>query len=252
MIWSGDYAPKSGDSDGEGSDQPETMVTRMIMFNERSVVTIIGICALLGVLSTIGIAIMIALATPPPSRLVYSGWSTLAVDRDGWFVSESCAFGRSQTSVSGVGGMWGVPLLHGVPPAQPPGWASKPAELDSWESHVTHSTGLPFRALKGVEIHDRRGTAWRTVRRGTVTTHVFGQSRSVPWLVIWPGFVANTLVYSVLCAGAILGLRWLRRRFLRPAWTCRHCGYDLRNLPSAVCPECGRPARPRPRDPQGA
>ena len=59
---------------------------------------------------------------------------------------------------------------------------------------------------------------------------------------VWLSFQINALVpLFVLGAVAFVTVRVLVR--LRPALTeagrCKACGYDLRGLPTAVCPECG-------------
>lgn len=65
---------------------------------------------------------------------------------------------------------------------------------------------------------------------------------------LWPGFLANSLVYAVA-----LGLLWfspgmLRRRYRRRE-LCVHCGYPLGI--GTICPECGGtvPAVASPKDP---
>ncbi len=68
-----------------------------------------------------------------------------------------------------------------------------------------------------------------------------------PCRPLWPGFIANTVVYSTLCVLAALALMasrvlWPQARRARRG-QCRRCGYDRRGLASAaVCPECGKGA----------
>ncbi len=67
--------------------------------------------------------------------------------------------------------------------------------------------------------------------------------RVLPLLPIWPGFVANSLVYGALLwllFVSRLGLRWLVRV---SRGRCANCGYRLGK--SVICPECGAQSRPR-------
>ena len=48
---------------------------------------------------------------------------------------------------------------------------------------------------------------------------------------------------AVVLLYAILGLLLLPRAESLPEHCCRKCGYDLRGLPAAHCPECGEPRR---------
>ncbi|MFG0285749.1 MAG: hypothetical protein ACF8R7_15130 [Phycisphaerales bacterium JB039] len=53
-----------------------------------------------------------------------------------------------------------------------------------------------------------------------------------------PAIAGATLA---VVASALAGSDWLE--FRRPRGTgrrCPHCGYDLRGLPTARCPECGK------------
>jgi hypothetical protein len=68
------------------------------------------------------------------------------------------------------------------------------------------------------------------------------------WTIIG-GHARNlaTLLVAVLLGMSLAWVprvpRWARRarhRLLGVVHVCRHCGYDLRGLESAICPECGR------------
>ncbi len=64
---------------------------------------------------------------------------------------------------------------------------------------------------------------------------------SIPVTPLWAGFIGNTVVYATAGWGAVaggLGLR-ARRRVMRGL--CAGCGYDLKGLGLAMCPECGAP-----------
>lgn len=66
-----------------------------------------------------------------------------------------------------------------------------------------------------------------------------GAPVAIPLRPIWSGLAINALFFAVLWWAVLLGpgavRRWLRAR--RSA--CVRCGYDLRGLPEAGCPECG-------------
>lgn len=65
------------------------------------------------------------------------------------------------------------------------------------------------------------------------------QLRGIPLTPVWPGFVLNTLFYTV-----ILWLLWsapfaTRRLIRKRRGRCARCGYDLTGVKHDVCPECG-------------
>ena len=64
----------------------------------------------------------------------------------------------------------------------------------------------------------------------------------LPYLPIWPGFLANAVIFGG-AAWAALQISWLARRWWRGhTGRCKHCGYSLAGLvASSTCPECGKP-----------
>ncbi|GEM_PF-2711728 len=64
-------------------------------------------------------------------------------------------------------------------------------------------------------------------------------SRALPFRPVLTG----QIVYAVACVGLVLlvrhGPRAMRRRWRCRAALCGECGYNLRELSSDVCPECG-------------
>ncbi len=65
-----------------------------------------------------------------------------------------------------------------------------------------------------------------------------GEWTFIPLRPIWPGFIANTVLYGVLLWLAILGPFVLRRLVRATRGRCPGCGYSRGK--SAVCSECGR------------
>lgn len=59
------------------------------------------------------------------------------------------------------------------------------------------------------------------------------------WFVLLIPFWAPAAVFSLLAAA--LWWRPLRTAARRRRGACTACGYDLRALPAATCPECGKP-----------
>jgi hypothetical protein len=72
----------------------------------------------------------------------------------------------------------------------------------------------------------------------------------VPTHILWPGFLLNTLFWSVVIASPF----WLRRGFVawrsarrRRAGLCPLCGYARGGInPQHPCPECGKSVPPAP------
>ena len=94
------------------------------------------------------------------------------------------------------------------------------------------SFGLPVPAV-----------SWRAVivsEGSTVTTiYAWGRWQGLPLRPTWPGFALDTAFYT-----AIAFILWtapgvVRRCLRRARGHCPACGYDLKDSPSATCPECG-------------
>lgn len=111
---------------------------------------------------------------------------------------------------------WPAPLLWCTWRADPRGWA------------VTRDTGIeiepPF--------------APPPPGSGAIQIHP-SFSRAMPFRPVLEG----QIIYGVVCVGVVLlvrhGPRAVRRCWRCRAGLCRKCGYDMRELTSNVCPECG-------------
>ncbi len=69
---------------------------------------------------------------------------------------------------------------------------------------------------------------------------------ALPLLPLWPGFLLNTLFYTLLLFGAWRLPGVLRRAVRRRRGRCIRCGYDRDGLdPGTACPECGTQAGAR-------
>ena len=65
----------------------------------------------------------------------------------------------------------------------------------------------------------------------------------VPYYPLWPGFIANTLIYATFWWLVFTGFVAARAARRARHGLCTRCAYDLRGIASRVCPECGQ-ARP--------
>ena len=98
--------------------------------------------------------------------------------------------------------------------------------------------GIPFRSLRSIACGS--GSNPQIVIHGVdLNSGRPFASLILPTQPIWPGFIANSVVYAtfVYVAWRLLmyGFRWNRaRRRLCPA-----CAYDLRGAEHEACPECG-------------
>lgn len=105
-----------------------------------------------------------------------------------------------------------------------------------WFEYNNIIASSPINVRTGWEFWTRsRGPAWRFDYLNSTSP-----AQTTIGLPLWPAPPV------LLILGALL------LRFTRPLpfTQCAACGYDLRGLPAnTLCPECGRPAIPPPRDP---
>lgn len=63
--------------------------------------------------------------------------------------------------------------------------------------------------------------------------------RALPYQPLWLGAVGNTIFFAGLIWLGVATPRMLRRMHRHRLGRCITCGYDLRGMDHAVCPECG-------------
>ncbi len=91
--------------------------------------------------------------------------------------------------------------------------------------------GVPFRSVYW--------DAWQSPTLFVRKYDVGIAGRYLPWHPIWPGFIANTLLYAAVLWLMICGLTAVRRIVRRQSGLCPACAYDLRHADHEACPECG-------------
>ena len=122
----------------------------------------------------------------------------------------------------------------------------RPDDLTDLHMHAWyHTTGWPFSALS-CEVH------WeRQVSNSNILYRVEGgvqlprdasfNPRALPLTPVWPGFLANVVVYAGVWMLAGFGVRLVREHQRAKRELCRGCGYPIVDLPEgSPCPECGR------------
>lgn len=75
--------------------------------------------------------------------------------------------------------------------------------------------------------------------RPIVSTRSTNLQRRIPLEPLWPGFAANTVVYSGSLFLSVATVHWARRAARRSRGLCGGCGYSLAGNSTGVCPECG-------------
>jgi hypothetical protein len=165
----------------------------------------------------------------------------------------------------GVGEAW---CWAEDPEANDPDWAWEEAETAIVDSALPQPAPRPMRfrlwvfVRAGWPFEAFRGWSWQLLDDlGGPNEHIshqafaivrvpllrYGVSRTghflVPYYPLWPGFIANSLIYAALCWLVIAGLVSARAARRARRGLCTRCAYDLRGVTSGVCPECGQ-ARP--------
>jgi hypothetical protein len=114
---------------------------------------------------------------------------------------------------------------------------TKPAGQGDYYNAGTLSVGWPFRSLGGDWLSEFDHRGWTFASRWLWSP---SSELTLALRPIWPGFAANTALYTLLFTTPVLIARATRRWQRRRAGLCITCAYDLRGS-SGLCPECGRP-----------
>lgn len=106
--------------------------------------------------------------------------------------------------------------------------------------------GWPMKALVGWKGSIKEGTTGKTFAQHAISSipliradHRPRERIDIPFAPLWPGFIANTLIYAALWWLLFTGLVSARSARRTRRGLCTRCAYDLRGVPSGVCPECG-------------
>ncbi len=107
-----------------------------------------------------------------------------------------------------------------------------------------HAYGLPFHAMTARQLQTQQGRSIREVDEGPFyrgfavgLLHYPAPYRRIALFPLWPGCIANTLIYGLLAWLVVSAARRWRMARRRKSRLCPTCGYDYANLD--VCPECG-------------
>ncbi len=213
---------------------------------------ILALCALLGVVTTVGVAWGLVGYFGPRPRI--NDVSFIAAE-------EYRSSGRMRTKDAPVrpdAMAWPT----AVPADWPTPWSVSVGSMPGWRRQVawgggfgfilyTDRVGLPWPAM---ELNRARepGSAFQGVwsqgfalRRSTYPagyeTTFDGRTR-LPLKPHFPGFLIDTLFWGALWLGVIMAFRALRRRRRRRRGLCVQCRYELAGL--GRCPECGVACEP--------
>jgi hypothetical protein len=113
-------------------------------------------------------------------------------------------------------------------------------EKGSWTTYELAS-GFPFRGVVagafGSQTADGKAILPMTAIKPVLVYHIFGKRITLA-APLWPGFIANGVIY-----GVVLWLPWLlfvtiRARVRRSKGYCMQCAYPIPQATSQ-CPECG-------------
>jgi hypothetical protein len=198
----------------------------------RGLAARLAVCAVVGVVATVGVAWGIALWTVPPAPQAI-------------LVSQ-------HPELQGTGHLWPCPV--------PRGWPAHPNVAFSggsvvWRQEIARALGYSPQTVQ-VRLYRcgfpvpalgaRRYSQWTGMMRagpppGITVPRWLGRNRDVglPVRPVWPGFVVDAAVYGAGVFAAWSAVAFLHARGRRARGCCARCGYDMRGSAEGVCPECG-------------
>lgn len=163
---------------------------------------------------------------------------------------------RPANRIGVIGAPWPVPMPPGVP-ARGNGTIMIHPGYEDLVMHSPHENiaetfagmtlferraGWPFRSLRcwsGIDPDFDQGIA--IVPTGELSVHVPAVGlKGLPYIPLWPGFLANTLIYAFAGFAGVWMIRRLRMQQRIEKNECPGCGYSMEGLKKgASCPECG-------------
>jgi hypothetical protein len=223
------------------------------------------VCVLLGTATTVVVAGVFGWFQPGPfggvfratrignDVISFNDGGNWGVQRFDWFVHVEELPDFVVTKLAGHPGdtmpywtsIWKSGAIESVRAEQMPGSGMYPGQSDlgeGWPLIAFHGYSEVPTASLGPAMQKRVGMVdlgFRLVRSGS--GGMVRVQRSIGYLPVWPGLIADSLLYAAGWWGVIAGVGVLLAKARRRAGTCTFCGYSLEGLRMGMpCPECGR------------
>ncbi len=192
-------------------------------------VVVLAVAMGIGINITVSLGFALRTKGPPPTAFVRAQSSTIDWPRP---ADPTWPKPTQYTQATG----FGVSLLR----ASVDGAESPPIRY----MQVVSQYGFPMRSLEyDARFRGEVAPPWISGTAGAFPEWLTGP-QLIPWIParpVWPGFVVNSLLYSLLAYVAILGVIRLARSRVRARrvqrGACAACSHPLNGL--ALCPECG-------------
>jgi hypothetical protein len=125
------------------------------------------------------------------------------------------------------------------------GWPLASLQWEEWsESWARRAFNIETGRVQ--VMHDHGDARWRLgLEYPLATLPALGRWKRIPIMPLWPAFAVNTMLYAAMAAALWYAPGALQRVRRRRRACCLKCGYPRAGLADdAVCPECGRVAKP--------